>query len=54
MDNETANLTTVVINAVEKHGCRLKNIDLENHVLELEGPEDKKAACAMALAKILD
>ena len=54
MDNETAMLTTLVINAVGKHGCSLKNIDFENHVLELEGPEDKKEACAMALAKIFD
>ncbi|MDJ0985620.1 MAG: hypothetical protein QNJ26_08755 [Desulfobacterales bacterium] len=49
-----AQLLTIVKNTVEQHGCQLVEIDLENKILHLEGPEAAKVKCAQALAKVLD
>ena len=51
--NETQ-LLTIVKHTVEQHGCRLVEIDLENQILHLEGPESAKVKCAQALAIVLD
>lgn len=48
-----AQLLTVVQNVVEKHGCKLVDVDWENRIINLEGPEDAKAGCARAIADIL-
>lgn len=53
-DNQTSQLLTIIVNTVEKHGCKLADVDLENHIINLEGPEKNKEACAKALAEILD
>lgn len=47
-------LLTIIVNTIEKHGCKLADIDLDNHIINLEGPETNQAACAKALAEILD
>ena len=39
---------------VEKHGCRIVDLDLENHIINLDGPEDKVHACAEAIAAFMD
>ena len=44
---------TIVTNVVEQHGCKLIDVDLENHILNIEGPEEARAECAMALGQIL-
>ena len=49
-----AHLLTIVKNTVERHGCKLVEIDLENRILHLEGSETAKIRCAQALAKVLD
>ena len=54
LDNQESQLLTIIINTVEKHGCKLADVDLENHIINLEGPEKNKEACAKALAEILD
>lgn len=46
-------ILTIVNNVVEQHGCKLVDIDLENQILNIEGPEDAKAACAIALQEVL-
>jgi phage tail tube protein FII len=46
-------LLTIVKNVVEQNGCQLVEIDFENHVLNIDGPEDKQAACALALQDVL-
>ncbi|MFZ7128463.1 MAG: hypothetical protein ACOWWM_20100 [Desulfobacterales bacterium] len=45
---------TLVKETAEKHGCRITDVDLENHVLNLDGPEDAMEACARALANLLE
>jgi len=48
-----AQLLTMITNIVEKHGCKIIEIDLENHLINLEGPEDAKVSCAIELADLL-
>jgi spore germination protein YaaH len=53
MDNDSTAQLNFIVKLVEQHGCRLVNIDFENYRIDLDGPEDKKAACALALAEAL-
>jgi ribosome maturation factor RimP len=46
-------LLIIVKNVVEQHGCKLVDIDFETHTLNIEGPEDAQAECALALEKVL-
>lgn len=54
MDSEKSQLLTLIVNTVEKYGCKLADVDLDNHIINLEGPEKNKEDCAKALAEILD
>jgi hypothetical protein len=54
LDTDSSQLLTIIVNTIEKHGCKLADVDLDNHIINLEGPEKNKEACAKALAKILD
>lgn len=38
---------------VENHGCRIVDLDLDNHVVNLDGPDDAVNACALAIAKLV-
>lgn len=38
---------------VEKHGCRILDLDLENHIINLDGPDEKVHACAEAIAEFM-
>lgn len=44
----------MVKTTVEKHGCKIIAVDLENHVLNLDGPDESVAACAHAIAELID
>jgi hypothetical protein len=44
------NLIRVV---AEKHKCKITGIDMENHCIMLDGPDDAQIACAQELADIL-
>jgi ribosome maturation factor RimP len=46
-------LLTIVKNVVEQHGCRLVDIDFDQHILNIEGPDEAQAQCAMALEQVL-
>ena len=54
LDTKNSQLLTIIANTVEKHGCKLAEVDLDNHIINLEGPEKNKEDCAKALAEILD
>lgn len=53
-DLDEAQILTIVKNTVEQYGCKLVEVDLENKILNLEGPEESKTKCALELAKVLD
>ena len=40
--------------AVESEGCHLSDVDLENLVIKVNGPDDVVNDCARAVAEILD
>ena len=44
----------IIIKTIEQHGCKLVDIDLDNHVLNIEGPEAAQVECALALDKLLN
>jgi len=50
---DDAQMITIVKNVIEQHGCKLIEIDFENHVFNIEGPDDAQAACALALDDVL-
>ena len=57
----TMKLTTeeiVIVNllkqAVESEGCELAQVDFENNILRVEGPDKFVSACARAVADIID
>ncbi len=45
-------LLTIVKNVVEQHGCHLVDIDFDTHILNIEGPEEAQAQCAVALEQV--
>jgi hypothetical protein len=46
-------LLTIVKNVVEQNGCRLIEIDFDTHTLNIEGPDEAQARCALALEEVL-
>ena len=40
--------------AVEAEGCELAEVDFENKLLKVDGPEEVVPACARAVAEIMD
>ncbi|MGD9096922.1 MAG: hypothetical protein PVF97_02480 [Desulfobacterales bacterium] len=44
----------MVKTTVEKHGCTIVDVDLEKHVLNLDGPDESVEACALAIANLVD
>jgi hypothetical protein len=38
---------------VENHGCTIIDIDLENHIVNLDGPDDAVAECAQAISELV-
>lgn len=52
MSAESYFFTTLSIIA-GNHGCKIGKVDLGKNIVELEGPEDKKAACAIEVVEKL-
>jgi hypothetical protein len=52
-DLKEEQLLTIVTQIVERHGCRIVEIDLERHILNIEGPEENQLNCAQALEEVL-
>ncbi len=40
--------------AVESEGCHLSEVDIENLVIKVNGPDEVVNACARAVAEVLD
>jgi hypothetical protein len=39
---------------VEHHGCTIVDVDMDNHIINLDGPDDAVDACARAIADVLE
>lgn len=44
---------TFVLEVLEKNGCDLADIDFENKVIHIDGSDEAKIECAIALQDIL-
>ena len=40
--------------AVESKGCHLSEVDIENMIIKVNGPDEGVSDCARAVAEILD
>jgi hypothetical protein len=38
---------------VENHGCSIVDVDLEKHIINLDGPDEAVSECAMAISKLV-
>lgn len=47
-------LMNLITLTAANHGCRILDIDLQNQFVNLDGPEDKLAECAQAIAELVD
>jgi hypothetical protein len=50
---DSTQIVMLVKKIVEEHGCKLVDIDLEKHILNIEGPKDAQVKCAIALEDAL-
>ena len=49
---------TVFLNLVkmtaEQHGCSIAEVDLDNHAIELDGPDEVLEDCPRAIAELME
>ena len=53
-DKNQTIMLNVIQHTVEKYGCHIVNVDLEQQRIEIDGPPEVVAECAHALVKLLD
>ena len=53
-DSSDTIVVSLLKEAVESEGCHLSDVDLENLVIKVNGPDDVVSDCARAVAEILD
>lgn len=44
----------LITTIVTKHGCEIIEMDLENQILDIDGPAEARMKCAMELQDFLD
>ncbi len=49
-----AALFTMLKHTVESHGCKIVDVDLETHRIDIDGPDEKVPACAEAIERIVN
>ncbi|MEE4264914.1 MAG: hypothetical protein V2I56_19675 [Desulfobacteraceae bacterium] len=47
-------IVKLIKQAVEAEGCELSQVDFENSILKVEGPDEVIPACARAVADIIE
>ena len=53
-DMSSEQFANLLRQTAEQHGCKIVDIDFENHNINLDGPEEAVAACADALSKMFE
>jgi hypothetical protein len=53
-DKHDAEVIKRITEAAEKFKAKVKQIDLEKQIFDIECPEENRVECAIALQKILD
>jgi hypothetical protein len=52
--NEELVIVKLLKQAVEAEGCELAQVDFENKILKLKGPDEVVPDCARAVAEIME
>ena len=50
---DETNFLNLLKHTVERHGCKIVDIDLEHHIVNLDGPEEAVNACARAISELV-
>lgn len=53
-DKHDAKIIRLVTQEAEKFEAKVKQIDLQKQILDIDCPDENKAECAVAIQKILD
>lgn len=51
---DEAQFLTLAREIIQQHNCEIVNIDLENCILEVEGPEERQLDCALQLGRLIE
>ena len=54
VDKQDDRVIRLVTQEAEKFQAKIKKIDLEKQILDIDCPDENKAECAVAIQKILD
>lgn len=54
LSNEELVIVKLLKQAVEAEGCELAQVDFENKILKLKGPDEVVPDCARAVAEIME
>ena len=44
----------VIANVCQKYGCEILRVDLDRHILDIQGPDDAQEKCRQELEILLD
>jgi len=50
---DEATMFNMIKAVAEEKGCRLVDVDFENHTINIEGPEAAQVECALALERLM-
>lgn len=50
---DDATFINVLKMTVENHGCSIVDFDFDNHIINLDGPDEAVEACALAIAELV-
>ncbi|MBW1770189.1 MAG: hypothetical protein JRJ17_03335 [Deltaproteobacteria bacterium] len=53
-DKQDAEVIKLITKEAKRFGAKVKKIDLEKQILDIDCPDENRIECAVALEKILD
>jgi hypothetical protein len=53
-DKQDAEVIKLITKEAKRFGAKVKKIDLEKQILDIDCPDENRVECAVALEKILD
>ena len=46
-------ILTLLVNIIQKHGCSIRDIDLEKNIIDIDGDIDNLVECAAEMDELL-
>jgi hypothetical protein len=44
----------IIASVCQRYGCEIRRVDLDRHILDIQGPDDAQEKCKQALEVFLD